>query len=407
MPLCLIGVGAVGSLLGLTFDARQFAFSWLLAFVILLSLCLGALFLVIVHHLFDAAWSVPIRRVCEHIACLLFPWMAILFLPLTLLAPSIYPWIGSGGGQVGYADHSTQPLLTRPIWCAVAAGLFGVWWWLSRGLRRWSLTQDATGAAECTHRLRRYSAGGAFLFAITVTLAAVMWIKSIDHEWFSTIYGVYFFAGSVWFTLAVLWFMAMLLKRAGIIGAALGRRQFHSLGVLMLAFTVFYAYIHFSQYFVIWNANLPYETSWYVVRERGSWRHIGLLIVFGHFLVPFLILLRADIKLSFKIMAPLCVWIWLMHYVDIAFNILPTLSPEGFPLRWVWLHMACHALMIGVLAQAFLRDLRLHPPYPIRDPRLSEALEIECHGSSADNGCGENTPRVTGDPRHGTNGGAT
>jgi hypothetical protein len=152
--------------------------------------------------------------------------------------------------------------------------------------------------------------------------------------------------------------------------------QYYFLGSLLLAFTVFSAYIHFSQYFVIWNGNIPEETIWYVLREKGTWFAIGLVLVFGHFLVPFLALLRIDAKLVFKFMAPLCAWIGFMQYVDLAFNITPVLHPDGFPWRWVWLDAGCIALMGGVLAKAFLRDLRRYPVFPLKDPRLSEALGL-------------------------------
>ena len=145
---------------------------------------------------------------------------------------------------------------------------------------------------------------------------------------------------------------------------------------MLFAFTVFSAYIHFGQYFVIWNGNIPEETFWYVLRQKGTWFAVGLVLVFGHFLVPFLALLRIDLKFVFKFMAPLCLWIGLMQYVDLAFNIAPVLHPAGFPWRWLWLEAGCIAFMGGVLAKAFLRDLRRYPLLPLKDPRLSEALGL-------------------------------
>ena len=121
----------------------------------------------------------------------------------------------------------------------------------------------------------------------------------------------------------------------------MGAEQYYFLGSLLFAFTVFSSYIHFGQYFVIWNANMPEETFWYVLREKGSWWTIGLILVFGHFLVPFLALLRIDVKLVFRFMVPLCGWIGLMQYIDLSFNIMPALHPNGFGLRWVWLDAGC------------------------------------------------------------------
>jgi hypothetical protein len=186
----------------------------------------------------------------------------------------------------------------------------------------------------------------------------------------------------------------------------MGAEQYYFLGSLLFAFTVFSAYIHFSQYFVIWNANMPEETFWYVLREKGSWWTIGLILVFGHFLVPFLALLRIDVKLVFKFMVPLCAWIGLMQYIDLSFNIMPVLHPNGFALRWVWLDAGCLALMGGLLAKAFLRDLNRHPPYPIKDPRLAEAMGLypEVLTQTPDEEAGP-AATVSGAPPHSEGGG--
>lgn len=374
-PMILMVAGAV--LLGLGFiisdqKVKQFAYSWLLSFMFFLSLCLGALFLVIVHHLFDAGWSVPIRRFCEHIASMLFPVMAVLFVPLALLAKTLYPWMNQAPNAMDHALKAKQPLFTVPMFYVVAAVCFGVWWLLSNRLRYWSLKQDETGDALPTYRMRIYSCAGIFLFALTLTLGAIMWVKALQHQWFSTMYGVYYFAGSVWMTLATAYVITMVLDRQGVLTDVLHEHQYYFLGSLLFAFTVFYAYVTFSQYFIIWNGNMPEETFWYVLRERGSWWSIGLIIIFGHFFLPFLALLRIDVKNIFSYMLPLCVWTWLMHFLDLSFNIMPVLHPEGFVLHWM--DLGCWALMAGVLAMVFLRKYAAHPPYPLKDPRLIEAM---------------------------------
>lgn len=371
VPMILVVAGGVLALGGALFKPTQFAYSWLLAFMFFLSICLGSLFLVLLHHLFDASWSVPIRRFLEHLACLSRA-MLLLFLPIALLAPKIYPWMRLDP----HADHALeakQPLFTFPSFYIVAALCFIVWIFLSRQLRRWSLEQDRTGSASCTYRMRVHACWGVFAFAITLTMAAIMWMKALQHQWFSTMYGVYYFAGSVWTTIATVYVIAALLKRQGPLREVVHDTQFYFLGSMLLAFTVFYAYIHFSQYFIIWNANIPEETFWYVVREKGSWWDIGMIIIFGHFFIPFLLLLRIDVKLSW-IMLPLGAWAWLMHYIDLSFNILPVLHPDGYVLHWV--DIGCWAFMAGVLALVFLKSYYAHPPYPQRDPRFAEAMGL-------------------------------
>ncbi len=381
LPNLFLGGGAAICLLGLAVDftlhhgLRQFGYSWLLAFMFWLSLVLGALFLVMMHHLFDAAWSVPIRRFCEHIACLVFPWMLILFVPIALLAPRIYGWVEA----TAHPDHSLQakwPLFTLPAFYLASAVCFAVWGFLAARLRFWSLKQDQEGSARCTRRMRAHSAWGIVAYAFTLTLAAILWMKALQYHWYSTMYGVYFFAGCAWVALAAAYIIAAALDRQGLLHETMQAEQYYFLGSLLLAFTVFAAYIHFGQYFVIWNGNIPEETFWYVLRERGSWFAVGLVLVFGHFLVPFLALLRIDAKLIFKYMLPLCAWIGLMQYVDLAFNISPVLHPDGFPWRWAWLDAGCIAFIGGLLAKVFLRDLHRASPFPLRDPRLSESLGL-------------------------------
>lgn len=377
VPNYMILVGGALAVLGLLLGGlKQFAHSYLTAFMFCLSLCLGALFLVLVHHLFDAGWSVPIRRTCENLCVLLFPHMAVFFLPVAALAvPSLYGWMRADP-HADHALHAKFPLFTIPGFFLASALCFAVWAILTRGLRSWSLRQDETGAAECTFKMRRYSFWGIFAFAATLTLAAIMWMKALEHQWFSTMYGVYYFAGSVWVTLATVYLITMVLTRQGVLREVLHEHQFYFLGSLMFAFTVFYAYIHFSQYFIIWNGNIPEETFWYVQRERGTWFWVGMVLIFGHFFLPFLAMLRIDVKETFAIMTPLCVWAWLMHYFDMAFNVAPLIHPDGFPVRWMWLDLACIAFIAGWLVKAWLKNYASAAPFPIKDPRLIEAMGL-------------------------------
>lgn len=395
----LICAGLIGAVFGVVIDPHRFAFAWLVAFMFYLSLCIGALFLVIAHHLFDAGWSVSIRRICEHIACLVFPWMALAFLPLVFLGRYVYPWgqaqypwgQAHNAGQLG-SSSGADGGVGFWVWCGLSVLIFGAWWWLAHTLRRLSLEQDKTGEAELTRRLRRHSAGGSFVFAATVTGAATLWMKGISPGWDSAIYGACFFSSCGWFAIAVAWLLSVVLRRNRALGALLCPVQFQSLGALLLAFTLLHAYMHYSQYFVIWNANLPEETSWYILREQGTWLHAGLVLVFGHFLLPFLVLLRSDWKLRSVVALAVCAWAWPMHYLDMAFNILPVASPGGFPLVSVWMDLSCLVLVGGCLGRVFVRDFRRHPAFPLRDPRLNEAL-AECAGhfmgsASAETGSG-------------------
>lgn len=373
LPLLLMVVGGALALIGFFLDRQQFSHSWLLAFMFCLSICLGSLFLVLAHHLFDAGWSVPIRRFCEHIASLLFPWMLVLWLPIGALAKLTYSWMRQSP-PFDRALAAKQPMFTPAGFYICSFGMFIVWWILTRGLRSWSIKQDTTGGSLPTYKMRSYACWGIFAYAATLTGAAILWMKALQYQWFSTMYGVIYFAGSVWMALALAYVITMILDRQRVLTDVLHEHQYYFIGSLLFAFTVFYAYTHFAQYFIIWNGNIPEETFWYVIREKGSWFAIGMIIIFGHFLAPFLGLLRIDVKSVFPYMTALSVWVWLMHYFDLAFNIHPVLHPNGYPWQWMWLDFGCIAFMVGLLANRFLALYAGAAPYPLKDPRLVEAM---------------------------------
>jgi len=374
-PVVLMVVGAVLSVIGAAENPREFGSAWLLAFMFFLSIALGALFLVMVHHLSDAGWSVATRRFCEHLAVLLFPWLAILFVPVALFGKQIYSWM-TIDPHLDTSLNAKLPVFTMPGFCLTSVIFFGLWWLLSSRLRYWSLKQDETGTALCTQRMRFHSGWGIVVFALTLTFSGVLWMQAVQYQWFSAIYGVYFFASCAWASLAVVYVVTVLLQRQRILDRVLHANQFYFLGLLFFAFTVFQAYIEFAQYFVIWNANSPGETFWYLIREKGSWWWVSLLLIFGHFLLPFFVLLPVKAKTSFKIMLPVCLWALAMNFLDLSFNILPVSNPAGYPFKWLWLQFGCLAFMGGFLGWAFLKDFNRNAPFPQKDPRLLESMGI-------------------------------
>jgi len=305
LPVVMMFFGGILTLLGALVSfhkngGAELGISWLLAFMFFLSLSLGCLFLVLVHHLTDAGWSVGIRRFNEHIAALLFPQLALMFLPVALLAPKIYTWLTLNPATDNILA-AKLPVFTKAGFWIASAILFGIWWLLTSRLKYWSLKQDETGAAECTYKMRFYSGWGIVAFAVTLTFASVLWMKSLQYEWFSAIYGVYFFGSSVWVALATVYILTVWLKSQGVISGVFQDSSFYFLGVLFFGFTLFQAYAEFAQYFVVWNANMPSETFWYLIRENGSWWTVSMILIFGHFTLPFFILLPVAVKSSAKV----------------------------------------------------------------------------------------------------------
>ncbi len=380
LPTALVVVGGFLSVIGALVSIKQdggseFGFSWLLAFMFYYSIALGALFIVIVHHLTDAGWSVGIRRFSEHLASLLFPWLAILFLPVLIFAKKIYSWMTLSSATNNLVA-AKLPVFTCSGFIITTAIFFGIWWLLTSQLSRWSLKQDQTGSVECTRKLRFYAGWGIVAFSLVLSYSAVLWMQATSYQWFSAMYGVYFFSDCAWIGLATVYVIAVILLRQGILKPVLQKNYFYFIGVLLLGFTLFSAYTEFAQYFVVWNANMPEETFWYLIRERGNWWTLSMILIVGKFFIPFFILLPEKIKMNFKVIIPVCLWIWLMHALDLAFNIFPALHNDGYPLKWIWLPFGTLLFMGGFLAKIFLCKFNSHPPYPQRDPRLLEAMGV-------------------------------
>lgn len=392
-----LAVGAVGILLTLTglvvpgIGALKVATSWLIACTFWTGIALGLLFLVMIHHIFDAGWSTVIRRQYEH-ALSSFKWLALLFAPLVILAwlhPGfIWGWMNpetvlhGGHGTVGtdILYQKKAAFLNRNMFTAFTVLFFAIWMGLSAVFRRNSFNQDGDGDLKWTFSSRKWAAVGLPLGALSLTFAIIFWVKSLQYHWFSTMYGVWFFAGCIRAALSVGVLIMIWLWRRGEYRGILNNNHLHSIGQLMLAFTVFWAYVTFSQYFLIWNANVPEETFWYNIREEADWTGVGMLLLFGHFFLPFLLLLQYPLKLSKRWIPRVALWILFIFYVDICYNVMPAFEdahghgPQPFLQLGQFWNLFAVAGVGGVCVWSYLRSFVTTKLIPIRDPRISESL---------------------------------
>jgi hypothetical protein len=177
--------------------------------------------------------------------------------------------------------------------------------------------------------------------------------------------------------LPTVYVITLILQRTTVLRNLVKENTYYMIGSLFLAFTIFWAYVNFSQYFIIWNANMPEETFWYVLREKGSWKYVGqYVIIFGHFFLPFLFLLRIDWKLKIGVILPLGAWAWFMHFVDLEFQIMPALHKSTILTGGLLVDAACVLFFAGVLMKVLIVSINRYPLYPLKDPRMSEALGI-------------------------------
>jgi hypothetical protein len=374
-------IGAVCAVLGVVACAilgaanpKQFFFSWLVSFLFFLSLALGALFFVLIQYAAQGGWGIVLRRIGETIFATM-PVMAALFLPLLLGLRDLYEWAAPGAAEHDALLRWKAPYLNVQFFLIRAALYFGIWSFIAHLYYRGSRGQDMTGDPRVSARLRRVAGPAIIVLALTQTFASVDWIMSLTPHWYSTIFGVYFFAGSFVGFIALLSVVVVAMRGAGLLDTVISAEHLHDIGKFLFAFTAFWAYIAFSQFFLIWYANLPEETIWFKARLEGSWKMVSILLMVGHFGAPFLYLMGRAVKRRGWTLAVGGGWLLVMHFVDLYWQVMPTLHPEG--VRPSALDVAALVAIGGCFVAAAGWFLRRQALVPLRDPRLAESLAFE------------------------------
>jgi len=395
-----LSLAFVGLVIGLVnHDARP-VLSWLLGISFWTSVMIGSLFMVMLFHVFDAGWAVIVRRQLEHLLAG-FPWIAILFLPLLLITwfyadPGIlWKWMNPDhllpSGYTVETDVlyiAKEPYLNRFAFTARSLLYFGVFLFFANALRKHSFAMDRDRSPTHYSATKAYAAAGIFACGLSATFAAIDWFMAIEYHWFSTMYGVWFFAGSMRAAIAFILIILFFQAEKGVLRGVHKQAHNYELGCMALAFTVFWAYISFSQYFLIYQANIPEETFWYKIRHTNadgvtnSWWWIGLALIFCHFLLPFLFLLFYKAKVRIKLILFLASWILVLHLVDLYFNILPSKKAPAdnllnYNVRQFGITFWDIAMIVGiggVVLWAYRRSLSENSPVPLSDPRVGEAI---------------------------------
>ncbi|MBN2412524.1 hypothetical protein JXQ31_12620 [candidate division KSB1 bacterium] len=366
--------GIILSVIGYLFNARQFFYSWLTSFAFWMSIALGGLFLTLLHHLTGSVWSVVLRRLFETLMKIL-PLLILFFIPVALGIHELYHWSHEDAVAGDLLLQKKSPYLNVPFFIVRTVLYFFIWFLLGRGLYKNSISQDKQHEEKYLSGMKRTSALGVILFAVTISFAAFDWLMSLNAHWYSTIFGVYYFAGSTMAVLAFITLLAIIFRGRGILEKEITVEHYHDLGKLLFTFTVFWGYIAFSQYFLIWYANIPEETVWYQHRWVGSWKAVSLLLVFGHFVVPFFTLMIRASKRNLKLLIPMTIWILLMHWVDLYWIVLPSLYTQGVYLSWI--DFTTFIGIGGIFTGAFFIQLGKHALVPVNDPKLEVSINIK------------------------------
>ena len=360
--------------------------AYLTAYMFCLTVSLGGLFFVIIQHLCRAGWSATVRRISE-LLMIALPGLAVMFLPIlgTL-------WFGDGTlyrwDDPGYdAEHH----IPSHIWLAKTSYLqtsfftiravvyFAIWIILALFFYRNSKLQDQTGEVRLTERMQWWSGPALILFSISVTGAAFDWLMSLAPMWFSTMFGVYVFTGSVLSSLAMITVLVYWFQRSGAVQDEVTLEHYHDLGKLIFGFIVFWAYIAFSQYLLIWYGNIPEETVWFFVRQQGTWTAISIALVLLHWLAPFLALMSRHVRRWPLWMFGWSIYLLVMHYVDLYWVVMPEVAKEGTTGGALGLvcTLLCLLGTVGLYLGGVLKVASGVALIPVRDPRLPESLAFE------------------------------
>jgi hypothetical protein len=374
--LAVGGLFLVALAAGFVLDRAQFFRSYLFGWLFWVGVGVGSLGLAMLNHLTGGLWGLVPRRFHEAAARTL-PWMALLFLPVVLGAPSLYTWARP---EVVAADELLQKkaaYLNVPFFAARAVFYFAVWGLLGWRVGSWSRQQDGGADPARAGRLRGLSAVGLVLLSLTTTFAAVDWGMSLAPHWFSTIYGVLFIVG---WTLSALSFTIILMSRlAGEepFTRALQPVTVHDLGKLLLAFTMLWGYVNLSQFLIVWSGNVSEETPFYLHRLHGGWQAVAIVLLVFHFALPFALLLSRPLKRNARALGAVAALMLLMQLVDLFWLIGPDLVGHGHldvPLRAHWMDLAAALGLGGLWLFLFARQTRTAPVLPVGEPEVRELL---------------------------------
>jgi hypothetical protein len=368
----IVGVlGLVLSGIGYAVNHAQFYHSWLVAFAFWASVGIGGYFLTLIHHLTGAVWSVVIRRLPETFMAIL-PFMLILFIPIIFGMHDLYHWTHQDAVAHDHLLQEKAPYLNTPFFIIRTVLFFAIWTLFGRLLYKYSIQNDVNGDAGLLAKSKKISPIAVILFAFTVSFASFDWLMSLDPHWYSTIFGVYYFAGSIMATYAFVTLFVLFFEKIGPLQGLISKEHYHDLGKLTFTFTIFWAYMAFSQYFLIWYANIPEETIWFLHRWEGSWKGVSVLLAVGHFVVPFIIMLIRALKRSALALIIFAGWMLLMHWVDMYWLVLPNLHHHG--AHFSWIDVAAMLGIGGLFLWLFMWQLGKHSLVPINDPNLDQSI---------------------------------
>jgi len=379
IPRACLGIGIAGLIataVGYFFNHEQFFFSYLVSFVFFTGIGLASLIMVMIHHITRSSWGTVIRRIPEVFSSNMLIW-GVFLIPVLLGIHSLYHWSHEDAVAADKILKGKSAYLNTPFFIIRQFIYFGIWGFLGYRLHKISIKMDETGDWGLTTLLRKISAPGILLFALSIAFAGFDWLMSLDPHWFSTMFGVYFFAMSFQALWPILILLVFFLQNRGILTNTIGKVHIYDLGAWFFAFTIFYAYIAFSQFLLIYYANLPEETLWYYHRLEGSWKYIAWGTLICRFAIPFIVLLNRNAKYNRKVLLAVSLLVVVTHFAEIYWIAMPTLYAHG--IHFSWMDITAFLGLGGIFFGLFFIRFKKHRMVPVNDPKLEECLTSEYH----------------------------
>ena len=372
--LTLFVIGLVIAIAGYAVDSTRSSFNNIIMLMFLISVGLGSLFLVGIEYVAGAVWSVPFRRVGEFFAAVLLVAL-VASIPLLFNLGSIFHWMHPEVLKMDETLKGKAPYLNTNFFIIRVIAFFVIWLSFYYFITKNSTKQDLSRNQGLTTANIKLSAIFMPIFAFTLSFSAIDWMMSLEPHWFSTIFGVYYFSGTVLAALSVVTIATVLLNKNGYFVKGLDADHYYSLGALLFAFTNFWAYIAFSQYMLIWYANLPEETAWFMLRWAGNWKFISMGLILFHFVIPYFGLLSQPSKMDPKRLLIMASVILFAHFYDLYWMIMPTFSKAG--ILFGWIELGFLILAAGLIVLVFVYRSKKNNFIPVGDPKLQRGLEFK------------------------------
>ena len=354
----------------------RFFQAYLVAYTFWMGVVLGSMALLMVQHLSGGVWGIVLRRPFEA-AVRTIPFMAVLFIPILLGMHSLYEWSHEGITETDAIIRAKSLYLNVPFFYGRQAFYFIVWGTLGHLLTKYSAEHDRTGDPKLLDKLGVVSGAGLVIYFLTVTFAMVDWTMSINPHWFSTIWGMLYIGGQGLSAFAFGICVLVMLSQTAPLNRVLTAHHFHDLGKFLFAFLMLWAYLSFSQFLIIWSANIPEEIPHYLDRWENSYKYLSVFIIVGHFIVPYALLLSRDLKKNAGKLRFIATWILFARVADYYWHVAPELHKDGLSISL--LDVALPLALGGIFISLFVSQLGGRSLLPINDPALDKALHHHVH----------------------------